>query len=255
MLLLTCALLPACASPGLPPMVRADRVERDVSYRAEVFSGKWPRAPDARAAATAEPEPESAAQVTFGCRVLRLSGDELSGWLGDPRAVCAWDAPAGSAAGLLGAPRVEVLTAPRLVLNSGAQGTLSTLDQQAFVAGFDVVGDGAAVLADPVVEVAQEGFRLQVCATIADGGVRLEVAADFVAVQGLDAPREVQLPVGAPVHLQQPVTCAQRVAVDAPVAPGRELLVRLPGEQPGDARLLVLRCQPVDGAHERSSGS
>ena len=37
-------------------------------------------------------------------------------------------------------------------------------------------------------------------------------------VVGLDAPREVQLPVGAPVHIQQPVTFVQRVAVSAPLA-------------------------------------
>ena len=246
--------LAACATPALVGPPAAALSERDVGYRAELFSGTWPRElpelveePVEDGSAAAAPE-TPADQVAFGCRVLLVPDATLAAWLGDARLVCAWDAPAGTVAGLLGAGDVEVLTAPRLVLNSGDPGTLSTLDQQAFVAGFEVVGGRSGILADPVVDVASHGFQLSVTATAEEGEVRLDVLAEFVSVQGLDQPRAASLPVGAPVHLQQPLTFVQRVDVEVALAADRELLVRFPDEQRGRSRLLVLRAEPARNA-------
>ena len=243
--------LAACATPALVGPPAAALSERDVGYRAKLFSGTWPREfpelveePGEDDSAAAAPE-TPADQVAFGCRVLLVPDAALAAWLGDARLVCAWDAPAGTVAGLLGAGDVEVLTAPRLVLNSGDPGKLSTLDQQAFVAGFEVVGGRSGILADPVVDVASHGFQLAVTATAEGSEVRLDVLAEFVSVQGLDQPRAASLPVGAPVHLQQPLTFVQRVDVEVALAADRELLVRFPDEQRGRSRLLVLRAEPA----------
>lgn len=237
----------ACAAPSVPPLASSDLVERAVTYGAEVFSGKWPRVDEVLEERDDQRDrgDRSPPQVAVGCRVLGLSAAALTEWMGDERAVCAWDAPAGAAAELLRADRVEVLTAPRLVLDAGASGELSMLDQRAFLAGFDVTGDAAAIRADPVVEVANHGFQLVLSVAAESGQVRLEVLAEFVSVQGLDASREVRIPVGGAGHLQQPVSCVQRVSLDVPMTAERELLVRLPGDKRGDARLLVLRAEPV----------
>ena len=75
--------------------------------------------------------------------------------------------------------------------------------------------------------------------------VELEVVGEFADVQGLDAPREVQLPVGAPVHIQQPVTFVQRVAVSATLEVYRQVVVRLPGQAPGESMLLIVEPRVV----------
>ncbi len=243
--------LASCATPAVLGPPAAALSERDVSYRAELFSGTWPRELPELVEELAEGDaagaaPEDApAQVAFGCRVLLVPDATLAAWLGDARLVCAWEAPAGTVAGLLGSDDVEVLTAPRIVLNSGDPGTLSTLDQQAFVAGFDVVGGRSGILADPVVDVASHGFQLSVTAKAEGSEFHLDVLAEFVSVQGLEQPRAARLPVGAPVHLQQPLTFVQRVDVEVPLAADRELLVRFPDEQRGRSRLLVLRAEPA----------
>ena len=259
-LLLCAALLSACAVPVPPPLSAGDLVARDVTYSAEVISGAWSDTSVERGASAAieEVDPQDrdgGPQLTVECRVVGASEQRLSGWLGDRRPVGAWDAPEGAADALFGAAGVEVLTSPRLVLNAGAPATLSTLGQRAFVAGFEVAGDAEAVIADPVVEVANEGFQLWVTAALGADGVQLDVVAEFVSVQGLDELHEAHLPIGAPVHLQQPVSTVQRVSLQTAVAAGRELLVRLPGERRGEARLLVLRARPVAAASDVARAS
>ena len=164
----------------------------------------------------------------------------------EARAVAALEVAAGAAAPLLELDSVESLTAPRMILNEGARGTLMTSDQRAFVESFEVVGDGVTLVADPVVAVACDGFHLEVRASLVGDQVELDLDTQFVEVQLLDEPRPLQLPVGAPVHIQQPVTLVQRVSVSGALAPDRKLAVRAPGRAPGAGRLLLVRARPAD---------
>ena len=76
--------------------------------------------------------------------------------------------------------------------------------------------------------------------------VELDLDTQFVEVQLLDEPRPLQLPVGAPVRIQQPVTLVQRVSVSGALARDRMLAVRAPGRAPGAGRLLLVRARPAD---------
>jgi len=241
-ILLTLSLC-ACAAPR-PSFTPLEHLEEwGVDYRADVIAGGW--SPPESAKGESERAAEEARQVVFECRVLEAPAAVLSGWQGDARAVAALEVAAGAAAPLLELDSVESLTAPRMILNEGARGTLMTSDQRAFVESFEVVGDGVTLVADPVVAVACDGFHLDVRASIAGDQVELDLVTEFVEVQLLDEPRPLQLPVGAPVHIQQPVTLVQRVSVSGALAHDRTLAVRAPGSAPGAGRLLLVRARPA----------
>ena len=147
-LLLTTSLC-ACAAPR-PSFTTLERLaEWRVDYRADVIAGGW--SPPESAKGESERAAEDARQVVFECRVLEAPAAVLSGWQGDAREVAALEVAAGAAAPLLELDSVESLTAPRMILNEGARGTLMTSDQRAFVESFEVVGDGVTLVADPVV--------------------------------------------------------------------------------------------------------
>ena len=79
-------------------------------------------------------------QVMVECRVLTVPDDLVDAWSRDERAVFALEVPSGAAEPLYDAEGVESLTAPRIVLNSGARGAIATHDQHAFVEAFHEPG-------------------------------------------------------------------------------------------------------------------
>ena len=238
--------LAACATPvpRFDPLPDTQRLP--VEYRADAVAGAWsPEDVQPTDAAGSQEELAVTEQVMVECRVLTVPDDLVDAWSRDERAVFALEVPSGAAEPLYDAEGVESLTAPRIVLNSGARGAIATHDQHAFVEAFHVVATDEALVADPVVAIASGGFHMGLRATAVGEQVELEVFGEFADVQGLDAPREVQLPVGAPVHIQQPVTLVQRVAVSATLEVYRQVVVRLPGQAPGESMLLIVEPRVV----------
>ncbi len=235
-------LFAGCASPPVSIVLLEERSEWPVRYRASASSATWgsgdvssDEASSARAGV-----PPSSPQIVLECQTLRAPTTCVNAWSQDARAVYGLDVPRGAVDALLQAPDVEVVTAPRIVLSSGARGTIELANQRAFVASFDVVGAGAALIADPVVSVARDGLRMDIKAAVADEGIELEFSAELVQLQQLAAGRPVQLPVGAPVHIQQPVTVLQQVETKGVLARDRQLVVCTPSGEPGSSYLLVL---------------
>jgi len=235
----------ACTSARTPIEPLVARSEWSVRYAASASSEAWTsERPPSEEGGDGALEP-LAPQVLLECRAVRAPTSWIRAWTQDDRAVYGMDVPRGSVEAMLGAPDVEVLTAPRIVLSSGSSGTIEVSNQRAFVESFDVVGDGAALIADPVVSVARDGMHFLFRATLDGEAVDLEFTAELAHIQQLERARAVQLPVGAPVHIQQPVTVLQRVETAGSLAGGRQLVVCTPSAERGNSYLLLVTAEEV----------
>ena len=233
--------LAACSAVGPAFEPLPDATPLRVAYRAEVVAGAWsPEQPSSADAALGVADPVLTEQVMIECRVLALADELVDAWSRDPRPVFALEIPSGAAAPLYGARRVRELAAPRIVVPSGGCGVVSVHDPQAFVESVRLAVEGEGLHADPIVAVAHEGFRVDVCATAVDEQVELEVVADFAALRGLDEARDVGFALRDLVAIQQPTTLAQHVEISATLAAYRQVVVRLPAKAPGQSLLLIV---------------
>ena len=120
-------------------------------------------------------------------------------------------------------------------------------DQVAFIESFKVVDSGAALIADPVVGVATEGFEVELTATPMEQAMGITVLANYADARLESSERAVTLPGSqTPVTLQQPVTLLQRLTTEGLLTEDRQLMLVAPANDPGDSLALFVSAQHVD---------
>lgn len=123
--------------------------------------------------------------------------------------------------------RVELVTAPRIVVHNAARGTLSVLNQVAYVQDFDIEIAQAASIADPVIAVIQDGVILD---------VRPVVSADrrFVTLEMRPTIAQLKRPIEEKptstgtqntVNIMLPEVEIQRVRTSIPLPDGGTVLL------------------------------
>jgi len=123
--------------------------------------------------------------------------------------------------------RVELVTAPRIVVHNTARANLSVLNQVAYVQDFDVEIAQAASIADPIIDVIQDGVILD---------VRPVVSADrrFITLELRPTIAELQRPIEEKVTtlgsqnsvtIQLPEVEIQRVRTSIPMPDGGTVLL------------------------------
>ena len=121
--------------------------------------------------------------------------------------------------------QATLISAPRLLVYEKQKGTVLVANQLSFVSGFELQGKEATRVADPIVEVANEGIYLEMHTVSADENkLRLTVG---VTMSEIVRPIEVQKVrlYGADVEIQVPVTYTQQLSAAGDISEDRVLVL------------------------------
>ena len=126
---------------------------------------------------------------------------------------------------LLAARGVRAVSAPRVVALSGQRANIAVLNQHAYIADYEVYQLEDALIADPQIDVLQEGLSVELTATVEEDRIRLETAVHLAHLLAMESTEVVLDPSLDPVHLDLPQVSIQRIDTTARIADGQALLV------------------------------
>jgi hypothetical protein len=123
--------------------------------------------------------------------------------------------------------RVELVTAPRLLVHSGEHAHTAVTNQFAYVAGYGVEIAQASSIADPQIDVIQEGAVLDVRPVVSADRkfVKLELRPTLATLQLPIEQRVVGVGNGTPVTIQFPNLTIRKVRTTVVVPDGGTLLL------------------------------
>jgi len=123
--------------------------------------------------------------------------------------------------------RVELVTAPRILVHNTARANLSVLNQVAYVQDFDVEIAQAASIADPIVAVIQDGVILDVRPVVSADRrfITLELRPTIAELQRPIAEKVTTLGSQNSVTIQLPQVEIQRVRTSIPMPDGGTVLL------------------------------
>ncbi len=123
--------------------------------------------------------------------------------------------------------RVELVTAPRIVVHNGARGNLSVLNQVAYVQDFDIEIAQAASIADPIIAVIQDGVVLDVRPVVSADRrfVTLEMRPTIANLKRPIQEKPTSTGTQNTVNIQLPEVEIQRVRTSIPIPDGGTVLL------------------------------
>ena len=207
--------LVGCTTPTRAPIALEPLTVREtipVSYESVVaplaaIDADWSEAED-----RSEP---SGAVIQVDVEVLELDPALATELLGAPAGLGGWVAPRAQALDalqeLIDSGRAERVHEARLGVHEHQPAWVSMERQEAYVSSYAVTRSPAALLADPTVDILNEGFRMKAVAELAeDGGAWLDLELTLVELERPIESVEVTIPGSAtPVTLQLPVAKQQ----------------------------------------------
>ncbi|MCA8952234.1 MAG: hypothetical protein KDE27_22175 [Planctomycetes bacterium] len=118
---------------------------------------------------------------------------------------------------------------PEVVVRPLAIGSLSLLQQTAYVRDFEVEVAKQAFIADPVVDVVRDGIVLETAATpLEDGRLGISIEAHITDLERPIETREIDLGGGQKVKIQLPHLQSTRIESAVELSPGHILLLAPP---------------------------
>lgn len=230
------------------------RVERELPY---FYRTGWDYGDLARAAAPLPAGAPAQAEVPGSqgglpavklvARVLRLPDEEARAMLGaaDGR-IAVLEVPAEDlerALAGLGARSVGPMLEREFELPAVGAADLRVAHQRAYIAAVEVERSGDAAIADPIIEVVEEGFRLRV--TPVAGGATDEFEVELIACDLERPPRErsIAFPgTSATMTVEQPSLFTQVVRARAVIGARTSLLLAgIPSRREGASMMLAVR--------------
>ncbi|MFT5150819.1 MAG: type II secretory pathway component GspD/PulD (secretin), partial [Planctomycetota bacterium] len=123
--------------------------------------------------------------------------------------------------------RVELVTAPRILVHNTARANLSVLNQVAYVRDYDVEIAQAAAIADPIIGVIQDGVILDVRPTVSADRrfITLEMRPTIAELKRPIIERPTTLGTQNSVTIQLPEVEFQRVRTTIPIPDGGTVLL------------------------------
>jgi Flp pilus assembly secretin CpaC len=123
--------------------------------------------------------------------------------------------------------RVELVTAPRLLVHSGERANVTVTNQFAYVAGYGVEIAQASSIADPQIDVIEEGAILDVRPVVSADRkfVKLELRPTLANLQLPILQRVVGVGNGTPVTIQFPNLTVRKVRTTVSIPDGGTLLL------------------------------
>ncbi|MAE46487.1 MAG: hypothetical protein CMJ86_06285 [Planctomycetes bacterium] len=123
--------------------------------------------------------------------------------------------------------RIELVTAPRILVHNAARANLSVLNQVAYVADFDVEIAQAASIADPIVQVIQDGVVLDVRPVVSADRrfINLELRPTIAHLTRPIEQRATTLGSSNSVTIELPEVEIQRVRTSVPIPDGATVML------------------------------
>ncbi len=184
--------------------------------------------------------------VEVRCTSVTLSPDEaqaLLGWhAGMASAVVAKRAVLDQRLGQVQAERPDAaLIKSSLQVLPAQPGSLSILNQTAYVRDFQIQRVGRSIIADPRIGILEEGLTLTVEASPADDGrVALQLALTSADIQQPHASAAYELPSGTSVSIQQPLAMTQSMRTGCSLGPDDALLLVMLGNEDSETFLFTI---------------
>ncbi len=146
--------------------------------------------------------------------------------------------------------RVELVTAPRLLVSNTGRANLRVLNQVAYVKDFDVQIAQAASIADPIVEIVQEGVVLDVRPVVSADRrfITLELRPTVATLKRPIRTVTTSLGTQGSVTIQLPELEIQRVRTTVPMPDGGTVLLgglKIHNEQRLESGVPILNRIPV----------
>ena len=149
-------------------------------------------------------------------------------------------------AGLFEHEEVTMLQSPSLVQTAFMPCSASVINQTAYIRDFDVEVAQGQVIANPVIDVVQDGFQLGTALVpLREGVVGIAVDANFSELQKPIPVFETELGVGKPVTIQLPEVMSTGIETAAEIPTDHKLLMVLP-KIAGKRYLLVITVARVE---------
>ncbi|HKX45318.1 MAG TPA: hypothetical protein VJP77_01245, partial [Planctomycetota bacterium] len=123
--------------------------------------------------------------------------------------------------------RVELVTAPRVLIFNTARANLSVLNQVAYVADYDVEIATGSAIADPIIQVVEEGVVLDVRPTVSADRRYITLEMRPTVAELVRPIREFQTSIAllGTVTIQLPELDIQRVRTTVPIPDGGTVLL------------------------------
>ena len=123
--------------------------------------------------------------------------------------------------------RMETVVAPRLLVNNGARANISVLTQVAYVQDFDVQIAQAASIADPIINVIQDGVVLDVRPVVSADRrfITLELRPTIATLKRPIRDQPTTLGTQNSVTIQLPEVSIERVRTSIPIMDGDTVLL------------------------------
>jgi type II secretory pathway component GspD/PulD (secretin) len=123
--------------------------------------------------------------------------------------------------------RVELVTAPRLLVHSGERANVAVTNQFAYVSGYGVEIAQASAIADPQIDIIQEGAILDVRPVVSADRkfVKLELRPTLATLQQPILSRVVGVGNGTPVTIQFPNLTIRKVRTTVSTPDGGTVLL------------------------------
>jgi hypothetical protein len=190
-----------------------------------------------RPAPAAEP---AGLEVDLRLRILRLAGGAAAALEGERLGPNAW-VTRRSELTRLEIEEAAPLQAPILLLKAGLSTNWAVLNQRAYVASYEVVGNSEVLLVDPVIATCSTGLQCLLTTTAEGEAVGLEIDLRQCDELGPPAERSVQVPgLAAGATVQLPELLTQRLRTEARLAPDECLVLSWNDGRDADARVFAL---------------
>ena len=211
----------ACATSQPTEAVKLEVLpDFEVSYSGALNDKTEPEIPQYTQA-----ESDTDVAYTLEAKILSCSaeqGEEIFGKRA--QVIGAWSMPADELT-LERMSKLEVVSAPRLMVFEGQNGVITIVNQVSYISGFEIEGKADQRIADPVIDVVQDGLMLGLRATSGDAThMNLQLDLTLADLVRPIKTQTVQLG-GAGVTIQTPVVYIQRMKAQGKVSQDKVLVL------------------------------
>ena len=141
---------------------------------------------------------------------------------------------------------IPILSAPRVTIYDGQTGVIQITNQISYISGFEFSGEKSTRIADPIVDVLNEGLVLSVKADKrGEGRVHLELELLLSEVAKPIKTQDVKL-LGAPMTIQTPVAMNQRLTAKGEFDEDRTLVLAGMIGRDDEVTLLLVKSAAIE---------
>jgi hypothetical protein len=209
-----------CATNPVDPVELEALPDFAVTYTGEVGAGLKTELPE-----VASVETDSDLAYLLMMRIVKGTPEAAAAQFGEKvRSIGVWSVPADEVTReRLSA--LETVSAPAQIVREGKFGRVQIGQHTSFISKFEVSGDGASRVADPVVDTVVTGLSIGMRAqSVTETSMRLSLDMQIIDLVVPIRKQEVTV-FGAPMTVETPVLSVQRMTGEGVVAEDRVLVL------------------------------